>query len=381
MGYHAPPIILSGPNPQRPANQRFAMRRIIALFAMSAILAGAWGVATPGPADAAPALKPCGTIDSDRKLGRDCAGPLVISANNIRVDLGGRKVTCQSNTTDGIILEGRTGVRVIKGHVHGCSIGVRIDGGSGNTLESLHIDGNAWQGILVRGSSNNVIRLTQVLTNGTTGRLGARGVMVRRSEDGTTASDNNLLDRVTARQNTAYGIEINGSAGNRITGSAADANATGGIAIDGGATGTIVDGSSGSGNGGFGIFVSGNGTAIASSTFSSNSGTAGWGVQLSATAADTDLVGNVIDGNLVGIRVGGPDNLIADNTLSGNTRDGIAVGTSAGAAGPTGNEVSDNAVSGSGRYDLADFVAGACTANAWHGNSGARVFDGCETAA
>jgi parallel beta-helix repeat protein len=357
------------------------MRRIIALFAVSAILAGAWGVASPAPAEAAPALKPCGTIDSDRKLGRDCAGPLVVSVNNIRVDLGGRKVVCPSNTTDGIILEGRSGVRIIKGHVHGCSIGVRIDGGSGNTLESLHVDGNAWQGILVRGSSNNVIRLTQVLANGTTGRLGARGVMVRRSDDGTTSSDNNLLDRVTARQNTAYGIEINGSAGNRITGSVADANATGGIAIDGGATGTIVDASSGSGNGGFGIFVSGTGTSIVSNAFSSNSGPAGWGVQLTGTAIDTELVGNVINGNLVGVRVGGPDNAIADNTLAGNTRDGIAVGLSIGAASPTGNEVSGNAASGSGRYDLADFVAGACTANAWHGNSGVRLFDGCETAA
>jgi parallel beta-helix repeat protein len=353
------------------------MRRLIWAVAAVVVLASAASAAAPADSTAGATLAPCGTVTRNTTLKRDCLGPLTVAASNIKVNLGGHSVVCTS-PVDGIVLEDRSRVSIVKGHVHGCEIGIRIDGGNTNTVDGLHVDGNAWQGILIRGSSANVVRSTQVLGNGTTGRLGARGVMVQRSADGEIPSDGNVLDRVTAKQNTAYGIEINGSTGNRLISVIADANAVGGISIDGLATSTTVESSRGSSNGGFGVFVSGSDNTIKSSTFASNTGTRGFGVQLSLTAARTIVDGNVLDTNVVGIRIGGSDNIVRNNGLAGNSRDGIALGLMPDDAGPTGNVLTGNKASGSGRWDLADLVAGYCTLNTWHGNAGVRLFDGCE---
>ncbi len=82
--------------------------------------------------------KPCGTITKNARLTSNCAGPLVIGANNITVDLNGYAVLPTGLT--GVEVFNRHGVTVKNGTIKGLQTGLYVKKGHHNTFRDLVVD-------------------------------------------------------------------------------------------------------------------------------------------------------------------------------------------------------------------------------------------------
>lgn len=124
----------------------------------------------------------CGqTITTSVVLDSDvgpCSTGLVVGADNIVIDLGGRRLFGTPNPGEGpgILVRNRTGVTIQSGTVTGFDAGISIEGGSGNTVYAVNVQDNVGflsgagfygDGILVYNSSGNHIVANSVIRNGT----------------------------------------------------------------------------------------------------------------------------------------------------------------------------------------------------------------------
>jgi hypothetical protein len=80
----------------------------------------------------------CGTITASTTLSADCAAPLIVGANGITINLGGRSVVCDAPEPWGILVPfGTSSVAVQNGTVRGglstCADDVNV-GGDSNRL-------------------------------------------------------------------------------------------------------------------------------------------------------------------------------------------------------------------------------------------------------
>lgn len=84
-------------------------------------------------------LKPCGTITKNLMLKSDCAAPMVIARDNIRVNLNGHVIQAVPLPGDGshggIEIIGRRGVTIKNGTIIGNQFGLLVRRGGGTPFE------------------------------------------------------------------------------------------------------------------------------------------------------------------------------------------------------------------------------------------------------
>ena len=175
------------------------------------------------------------TLDDD--LTCDSGPGLIITADNVTLDLGGHTVSGNSDAAAegvGIVLRDVSGCTVRNGTVEHFGAGIAISGGSGNTVEHVTVqdnigsaDGDFGDGIVVSKSKEYRIRHNTVQRNGPFSGIGlveeAQGNEVRAN----VVADNNMMhtgDPAAGRE--ASGIRLEGPAANenkvvrnRVTGS------------------------------------------------------------------------------------------------------------------------------------------------------------------
>lgn len=157
------------------------IRRLIAAGGATVVAGGAAWVP---PAHAASVVVTCGqSITTSITLANDvgpCLGDgLVLSANNVTVDLGGHTVrgagTNPAGAADqaGVRLDNVNGVTLRHGMVRDFFVGVLVKGGSRNTVTSVTATNNVGsgttvygEGIAMDGSINNKITTNRVTFNG-----------------------------------------------------------------------------------------------------------------------------------------------------------------------------------------------------------------------
>ncbi len=339
------------------------------------------------PARAA-ATVACGqTITKDTTLTADvgpCQGEgIIIGADNIRLNLNGRRVLGNSDQGAsgefaGIRLAGRTGVTVTghpgksgkTGTVSGFEAGVVIDGGSANTVENLTARDNIGRddpfnaelgdGIVIFDSPSNRILNNLVVHNGIFDGIGVLG----------SASDNstiqgNTVDDTIGPAPEATSSPPGGPAGQGIIVNGADGATRGQIA------GTKIEGNTIRRNGSAGI---------------SN-----------INHVDASILGNTVEGNGltnfagngIGIQAGigfriqfATRILVQGNEVHGNGFDGILVKRGASENRIIDNDAADNNVAFDffRSFDLHDENRD-CGSNVWRGNIwGAGLYDPACTA-
>ncbi len=339
------------------------------------------------PAHAA-ATVACGqTITKDTTLTADvgpCQGDgIIIGADNIRLNLNGRRVLGNSDQGAsgefaGIRLAGRTGVTVTghpgksgkKGTVSGFEAGVVIDGGSANTVENLTARDNIGRddpfnaelgdGIVIFDSPSNRILNNVVVHNGIFDGIGVLG----------SASDNSIIQGNTVDDTVGprpeEGSSIGGPAGQGVIVNGADGATRGQIA---------------------GTKIEGNTIRRSASAGISN-----------INHVDASILGNTVEGNGltnragngIGIQAGlgfrvqfATRILVQGNEVHGNGENGILVRFGASENRIINNDAADNnaAFDFSRSFDLHDENRG-CDSNVWQGNIwGAGLFNpSCVTA-
>ncbi len=151
-----------------------SFRRLL-ICSSAAALSATSMVVGAGPAAAAHVT--CGqtilvstTLDSN--VG-PCAQGLTIGANNVVLDLNGFTVSGTPTTGEGpgILVPDRTGVTIRNGTVTQFDSGVAIEGGSGNTVSNMNINGNRGagdygEGVLLFSTSGNTVRDNRITNNG-----------------------------------------------------------------------------------------------------------------------------------------------------------------------------------------------------------------------
>ena len=195
---------------------------------MSALGAGALALgglaASVGPAGATHnSIAPCMVVTEDTTLTGDvgpCSGHgIVVTADNVTLDLGGYTVTGQQTPMEqvGVLLDGVTGVTVKNGTVTGFDAGVSIEGGGGNTVTGITATGN------VNDMMEPVDPFT-ILANtapGSPQRMHDLNLVTCIYGDGITTSDsdNNIITGNTVTENGPFaGISLVGdSDGNLVS--------------------------------------------------------------------------------------------------------------------------------------------------------------------
>lgn len=166
-------------------SRRFARIRVggraVTALAAFAVFVGS-GLAAPVPASAAGAIQCGSVITASVTLTADvgpCPGDgLVVTGSNITIDLGGHSVIGTftqlapmppTNNSDGVgvHLMQASGVTVTDGTIYHFAAGVRLDGGSGNSITHLNVHDNIGDlgvdnadngdGISLLASNNNLI--------------------------------------------------------------------------------------------------------------------------------------------------------------------------------------------------------------------------------
>ena len=248
------------------------------------------------PADAAPApvVLECGaTITEDTVLGADM-GPcpedaVIIDANDVLFDLNGHEIVGQGgqvvpHQSAGVFITNQTGVQVRNGTVRGFFHGVRVQQGSGNTVNFMFVTNNeGGNGIVLENSSDNRVANNTVTDNG--------------RFSGIATFDSRFFSAGSAR---------NTIVDNTVTGNDFSAT-TPGISVENGA-GHVVRGNTVTGNAGAGISVRLQSTGV--------------------SVTDSLIARNVVSGNGgsgITLPVGANGNVIRDNEVTGNGVDGIHV--------------------------------------------------------
>lgn len=234
-----------------------------------------------GPASAVPS---CGsTITVSTTLSADIgpcpAGGLIVGADGITLDLGGHRVFGTAATGDGvgILLPGRSNVTVRNGTVTGFDAGVALEGGGGNTVQSIAATdnigpgtGSYGDGITLIASSNNRITGNRLVNNGPLSGVSLVSPVGVGSSSFNVIQGNDILRNVIGRDGTTAntdndGVRIeNRSNSNTISGNRVSDNGLDGIAIFADTADNKVSGNTVTGNGmyrttarhGYGIVVS-----------------------------------------------------------------------------------------------------------------------------
>lgn len=295
----------------------------------AALVAGVGMWVSPADAAPAPVVLACGAIiTEDTVLGADM-GPcpedgVIIDASNVTFDLNGHEILGAGgqvvpHQSAGVFIINETGVQVRNGSVRGFYHGVRVQQGSGNTVNFLTVtDNEGGNGIVLENSSDN-----RVANNTATGNGRFSGI---------STFDSRNLPVGTAR-NT---IVDNVVEGNDFTAT------TPGISVENGA-GHVVRGNIVTGNAGTGISVRAQTTGV--------------------SVTDSLFARNVVTGNGgngISLPVGADGNIVRDNRVTGNALDGIHVES-------LRNRIQRNTATGNGATDLVDTNAG-CATNLWNAN-------------
>ncbi|HSH23889.1 MAG TPA: right-handed parallel beta-helix repeat-containing protein, partial [Acidimicrobiales bacterium] len=306
----------------------------------------------------------CGrVITSSTRLREDlgpCAGNgIILGADNITLNLGGRRVFGfpgpSDGTTAGIRLPHRSHVQVVNGTVSGFDAGVFLNGGGSNTVANLTVRDNIGpdnpfgvelgDGIVLFDSASNRIANNVVTNNGIFDGIGVLGG----------DADGNAIVANTVTANVGPGD--GGPAGQGIIVNAAGLGVNEGQVI----TGTKIEGNvvRGSGSGGIANInnvdaqilnniVEGNGLTNAQGN--------GIGVQLGPSRVVQDAATRV---------------LVQKNEVHGNGQDGIHVRRGAGANRILDNNAANNNALATPWYRYADLRDhnSACGDNVWSGNT------------
>ena len=173
----------------------------------------------------------CGArITTDTVLEADigpCASVgIVIAADNVRLDLNGRRVFGSRATGDlmGVLLDNRRGVTVTNGTVSDFDGGVTISGGSRNTVSKMRISANVSSGGLGSGialisSHDNRLEKNVVVENGP-----RDGISLDSASSHNTVTKNKISGN--ARDGLFAGVAVSG---NMIDKNVVDANGRHGV--------------------------------------------------------------------------------------------------------------------------------------------------------
>jgi uncharacterized protein YegP (UPF0339 family) len=318
-----------------------------------------------------PAAVTCGQeISTDTTLDGNLLcneGPaLIVTADNITLDLGGFSITghgAASAGAPGILLRNVKGVTVRKGTVQHFGAGVAIVGGGNNTIQNItaqdnigDADGDYGDGITVSGSNGNHIQANTVRRNGPFSGISLIGACDGNHIHDNVVSDNNMLpgDPAVGRQD--MGIRIEGPAannnmvaGNTVTGSGAE-----GIVV----LPTCADRAAGCAG------TPGNEGNEITRNMSHHNGTSGQGSGIRLFAVANPVA---------------PSNTsVTDNVTNDNVTNGIGVDTVGNAnPSPPKNKLSGNSGKGNGQFDGFDGNTPACGSNVWENNDFATVNQPC----
>jgi parallel beta-helix repeat protein len=287
------------------------------------------GLALAEPAAAA--VVACGqTITQSTVLTADvgpCSGPgIIIGANGITLDLGGRHVfgTAEAGEGAGVQVTDRTGVTVRNGTVRGFDIGVAVTRGSGNTVTQLTARDNVGSAAAIGGDGIALISSSsnRVLGNTVTGNGPFGGITLTALGGGAPAGNlisgnsvlNNIIghDRVTPTNTETDGIRLeNGATGTTVTNNLVVGNGLDGIALFADTTNNTVRGNQVRGNGFYRTTIRrGSGIIV----FSRSSGNV---VEANQVTANADSGIDVRPP--VGMSAGATNNRITANTAVGNS--------------------------------------------------------------
>lgn len=318
-----------------------------------------------------PADVTCGQeITANTTLDRDLVctdGPaLIVTANNVVLDLGGFTVSgrgAASRGAPGILLRNVKGVTVRKGTVKGFGAGVAIAGGSKNVVQNLTVEdnfgdpeGDFGDGITVNGSSGNVIKGNTVRRNGPFSGISLVGACTKNEIRDNVVTDNNMLPGDPSAGRQDMGIRIEGPAAN-------DNKVVGNTVTGSGAEGIVVLPTCADIQGDCAGTPGNDGNEISKNMCHRN-GTSGngSGIRLFSVAAP----------------VAPTNTTISDNVTNDNTTNGISIDT-AGAAtpGPTKHKITGNSGRGNAQFDGFDGNTPACGSNTWERNTFAKVNQPC----
>jgi streptogramin lyase len=361
-------------------------------------------VGTPGgtgrigsldPATVRPPPGPCLVVRTSTTLSHDvgpCAGDgIVVAASNLTLDLGGHRVFASHGRRvgdfAGVHLERVNGVTVKRGHVTGFDAGLWVDGGSGNTVSGLDVHDNLGppdeasrlgDGIVLTHSAGNSITHNVVTHNGVFDGIGVLGL----------GSNDNLIQANQVRFNTdrfigpsdpggGTGIIINSFLEPEALGRGE--SLTGNEVVDNQILGNVSSGISS---------ISNDGAVIRGNTLDGNGfrsdgspgNQPGNGIGINANQAATPLTQNVVDGNTIthtaddGIQVTKDGNQVTNNSVSASGRYGIA-----NLSGHS-NSFTSNRATGSALFDLFDQSFDApCDTNTWMNNTYGTAQPDCTT--
>jgi hypothetical protein len=276
----------------------------------------------------------------------------------------GMYVTASGNTVGGAVAGAGNAVA---GNILS---GVRIDGGSSNTVQGNIIGLNAAgtggmangrDGIEIsNGSSNTIGSTADDGRNVMSGNV-RYGISMHSGSSGNTVLGNYVgvaSDGSSALGNGSNGVVVQDSDSNTIGGTAAGAlniisgNALHGIAIGGTSTGNVVQGNyvglnaagtGGLGNGWNGIYVTGSGNTVGGAV--AGAGNAVAGNILSGVHLDGGS-NNTVQGNVIGLNAAGTGGMA-------NGRDGIEISNGSGNTIGGTTAAARNVVSGNVRYGIA----------------------------
>lgn len=319
-----------------------------------AVLSAALATPTSG------AVVSCGAVlNSSVRLSSDVGpcqtGGIIVAASNVVIDLNGHRIIGSPGTGDGvgIRLQSVSGVVVKKGTIANFDAGIVIAGGSANKVTKVRAVGNIGapgglfgDGILITGSSSNLVRENEVRSNGPFSGIsvfgqGAAGNKVSRN----VVQDNDL-------PSGADNVDI-------------------GIRLDRGSSQTTVKENrvSFSGLDGIGIFESSEGNVVSRNTlrhngFHDKAHRKGDGIRLFGDVPADPAAGT---GQLPGAR----SNTITSNVSRENAASGVYVETGARLNQIERNKTGDNGLADPVAADLVDENEG-CDNNTWVDNTGTR---------
>lgn len=297
-----------------------------------------------------------------------CAsGPaLIVTADNIVLDLGGHTVSGSTTTSDGapgILLRNVKGVTVQKGTVQHFGAGVAIAGGSGNLVQNLTLQDNVGSptgdfgdGVVITDSTGNHVLGNTVRRNGPYSGISVVGASTGNVIEKNVVSDNNMLPAPPSAGRQDMGIRIEGPAANK----------------------NKVVGNTVSGSGGDGIVV-------LATCLNPSAGCAGTPPNDGNEITQNMSHNNGLSGTGSGIRlfavpaaVAPAHTTVSGNVTNANITNGVsvdAVGTSN--PGPPKNILTGNSGQGNGQFDGFDGNTPVCGTNTWSKNTFAKVSQPC----
>ena len=338
---------------------------------IGAVLAALFaGTALVGSADAVTPLGCGSVIKANTTLAADIGpcnqGGLIIGADNVTLNLGGKTVFGKTRGGDGagIRIEGRSNVTLTNGIVRAFDTGVVILGGGSNTVQGVSVRNNVGvlksgkqqlgDGVAIQSSNNNTITGNTITGNGPFGGITILGDT---SDPTLGSSGNSIVNNQVVDNDVDYGdFGPNQNDGIRIEGPNATNNIVQGHAVRGnGLDGIAVfadqaTGLKNTGNQILGNTVEGNG-------FHQWTHRKGTGIILFGAPANP--------------AVGGADSTtVSGNQVHGNAANGISVAAKSNtisANNATGNAVFPGVTN---VFDLVDTnTAPACDNNTWTGNT------------